>query len=201
MKLLSVIAAAFVALVLAGPAHAHRTTGLLQASLVDVLPSQVGVEVTLTPGIDIAPKIFALLDMNGDGVVSEIESAVWSEIFMAGQSVAVDGKLLPLTVQSVRTSPLAEMTNGHAEIVVNFTADLGELTRGPHTIVCANHYEPIPSAYQVNGLVPKAPSVRITSHCRDEGQNELTLKVESSSPAKRAAQGGYQTDCETPDRP
>ncbi len=167
-----------IALFLAIPVRAHRTDGLLQSSLVEILPSQVGVQVTLAPGIDIAPKVIALLDSDRDGVFSDPESEAWSELFMAKQRVTVDGQSLPLTLQSVRTSPLAEMRDGHAEIVVNFTADPGAFGHGPRTIVCVNRYEPMPSAYQSNGLVPKAPGVRITSHRRDERQRELTLDVE-----------------------
>ena len=173
---------------LAAPLHAHRVEGLLQSSLVEVLPSQIGVEVTLVPGIDIAPKVVALLDTNGDGAFSATESAAWSALFMAGQRVTVGGQSLPLNLQSVRSSPLAEMAGGHAEIVVYFTAELGSVARGPRTIICANLYEPIPSAYQVNGLVPKAPGVRISSHRRDELQKEMTLAVEFSNPAAPANQ-------------
>jgi hypothetical protein len=147
----------------------------------------------LVPGIDIAPKVVALLDANGDGGFSPGESANWSRLFMAGQSVTVDGQSLPLTLQSVRTSPLSEMTDGHAEIVVHYTAELGTLARGPRTIVCANRYEPIPSAYQCNGLVPKAPGVRIHSHRRDERQRELTLAAEFLDPSVPAAQTALQT--------
>jgi hypothetical protein len=174
------------------PAQAHRTEGLLQAALVELLSSQVGVEVRLVPGIDIAPKAVALLDANDDGVFSASESDDWSGLFMAGQSVTVDGQSLPLTLQSVRTSPLSEMTNGHAEIVVHYTAELGTLAHGPRTIVCANRYEPIPSAYQCNGLVPKAPGVRIHSHHRDERQRELTLAAEFLDPSVPAAQTAIQ---------
>jgi hypothetical protein len=162
----------------ATPTQAHRIEGLLQAALVELLPSQAGLEVMLVPGMDIAPKVVALLDANGDGVFSASESNDWSGLFMAGQSVTVDGQSLPLTLQSVRTSSLSEMTNGHAEVVVHYTAELGTLAHGPRTIVCANRYEPIPSVYQCNGLVPKAPGVRIHSHRRDERQRELTLAAE-----------------------
>jgi hypothetical protein len=182
MKLSSTVIAIACAVHLAGPVWAHRTAGLLQSSLVEVLPSQVGVEVTLTPGMDIAPKMVALLDTDGDGVFSGIESAVWSEVFMVGQSMKVEGQLIPLQLQSVRTSPLGEMTNGHAEIVVHFTADLDPSTRGARTIVCANRYEPIPCTYQCNGLVPKAPGVHLSSHRRDSDERELTLSAEFSSP-------------------
>ena len=170
----------------AAPLHAHRVEGLLQASLVEVLPAQVGIEVTLVPGMDIAPKISALLDTNGDGVFSDAESAAWSARFMAGQSVSVDGKPVPLTVKNIRTTPLAEMTNGHAEIVVYFATGPGAFDCGAHTIVCSNRYEPIPCTYQTNGLVPKAPGVSISSHRRDERQTELTLAAEYSGPATSA---------------
>ena len=157
-------------LAFAATLHAHRTAGLLLASLVEVLPSQVGVEVTFVVGIDIAPKVVALLDGNGDGVFSDAESGAWSARFMAAQSVAVNGKTLPLKLGGVRASPLAEMTGGHGEIVALFTADAGTLARGPRTIVCTNRYEPIPCTFQTNGLVPNAPGVRISSHRQDERQ-------------------------------
>ena len=188
MRILLAMAAVFVGLILATPLHAHRVEGLLQSSLVEVLRSHVGVEVTLVPGIDIAPKIIALLDANGDGVFSELESAAWSLRFMEGQSVTVDGQSVPLNLKSVRISPLAEMTNGHGEIVVYFTADVGPLARGPRTIICANRYEPIPCVYQSNGLVPKAPGVRISSHRRDERQKELSLAAEFAGLANPATQ-------------
>jgi hypothetical protein len=173
-------------LTLAAPLHAHRLEGLVQSSLVEVLPSHIGVQVTLVPGIDIAPKIKALLDPDGDGESSEIESDAWAELFMARQSVTVDGQSLPLVLRNVRISPLGEMNGGHAEIVVNFIAALGKFARGPRTIACANRYEPLPCTYQSNGLVPKAPGVRISSHRRDERQQELTLDVAFSG---AAAQG------------
>ena len=185
MKILASITALPVVLALATPVQAHRTEGLLQSSLVEVLPTQVGVEVTLVPGMDIAPKIVALLDHDHDGVISELESNAWSELFMAKQSVTVDGQSLPLKLQSVRASPLGEITNGHAQIVVHYTAELGQLVRGARTIVCANRYEPMPCAFQCNGLVPKAPGVRFTSHRRDERQRELTLAAEFIDPVGR----------------
>lgn len=186
MKTRFILAAGIAALGLAMQAHGHRTTGLLQASLVDVLPSQVGVEVTLVPGIDIAHSVVALLDTDGDGALSEGESDAWAKGFLADQSVLADGKSLPLKLVGVWASSLAEMAGGHAEIVVNFTAELGEFSGGAHSIACINRYEPISSAYQSNGLVPKAPSVRISSHRRDERQQELTLEVEFSGDASQA---------------
>lgn len=176
-KTLAVIAAG---LSLATSLHAHRLEGLVQSSLVEVEPSQIKVQVTLLPGIDIAPGIKALLDPDADGEFSEPESRAWARQFMAGQTVAVDGQSLPLTVHNVRSSPLPDLTGGHAEIVIDYTAELGKLAHGRRTLVCANHYEPIPCTYQCNGLVPMVPGVRINSHRRDASERELTLAVEFS---------------------
>jgi len=165
-------------LFLAASLHAHRLEGLVQSALVEVVPTQIKVRVTLIPGMDIAPRIKALLDPDADGEFSEAESKAWTGQFMARQRVTVDGQTLPLTVQSVYSSPLAELAGGHAEIVIDYTAELGKLAHGQRTIVCANRYEPIPGIYQCNGLVPRAPGVRVKSHRRDAVEQELTLAVE-----------------------
>ena len=91
--------------------------------------------------------MIALLE--SDGACSKVESIAWSGPFMIGQRVMVDGQYLPLTLANVRSGPLSEMTNGHAEIVVRVTADLGPLARDPRTITCVNTYKPIATKYPV----------------------------------------------------
>jgi hypothetical protein len=182
MNLPASIASVVLGLAFILPLRAHRTSGLLQASLVEILPAQVGVEVTLIPGSDVASTMAAMLDADGDGACSQVEAKAWSAQFLAKQSVTVDNQALPLRLQGVHALPLAEMTNGHAQITVLFTANFGELAPGPHTFVHANRYEPFASAYQCNGLVPKSPGVRVASHRRDDHQRELTLAAEFTSP-------------------
>jgi hypothetical protein len=196
MRFRPLILAVLAGFALAGPAQAHRASGLLQASLVEVLSSEVGVEVTLVPGMDVAPRILGLVDSNGDGVLSESELSTWAEQFLARQSVTIDGHRLPLKLAGVRAStPDPGPDGGHLELVVHFTAALGGFAAGARSIVCANHYEPIPCAYQCNGLMPRSPDVRVLSHRRGEGQKELTLSAEfpvrqeSAPPKIRGAEG------------
>ena len=163
---------------LAPPAQAHRTEGLLQASLVEILPHQVGVEITLIPGIDISPQVVALLDSDHDGVCSAAESTSWTASFMAAQSVLADGQQLPLRLISTSASPLADMAGGHAQIKVHFTAALPALMTGPCQISCINGYQPMPSSYQTNGIVPQTPGLRITSHRQTEPPTRLDLQAE-----------------------
>jgi hypothetical protein len=205
MNLRASIAALVTGLVLAGPAEAHRASGLLQASLVEVLPSQVGVEVTLVLGMDVASKIVAMVDANGDGALSEVECSAWATQFLKAQEVSVDGHALPLKLAGVRTTAKDAVTReGHAEIVVNFTADLGEFASGRRSILCANRYEPIPSAHQCNGLMPKSPDVRVFSHARGENEKALTLAVEfpnRPAPAPNPAKAAPHPDGPAVDHP
>lgn len=187
MKPRKILALSAAGLFLATSLHAHRLEGLVQSSLVEVMPNQIQVRVTLIPGIDIAPKIKALLDPDGNGECSETESKAWAKQFMERQKVTIDGKTVPLTVQNVRSSPIPELEGGHAEIFIDYTAELGKLAHGQRTIVCANRYDPFPCIYQCNGLVPQAPGVRINSHRRDAGERELTLAVEFSGAPDQAA--------------
>lgn len=175
MKALAVIASIPCVLAVALPLHAHRTSGLLQASLIEVLPTQVSVEVSLCPGTDIASRVVALLDRDRDGSLSQAEAEAWAMDFLKTQSVTLGGRPLPLDFQAVHATPLSEMDSGHSRITVLYTASLGEVASGEHTLVCANRHEPFESSYQCNGLVPKSPGVRIAGHRRDNGQRELTL--------------------------
>jgi hypothetical protein len=64
MNLSTLLAVTAAGLSLATSLHAHRLEGLVQSSLVKVLPTQLSVQVTLVPSIDIAPKIKSLLDLD-----------------------------------------------------------------------------------------------------------------------------------------
>lgn len=188
MKTLPVVASIVCGLTLALPLQAHRTAGLLQASLVEVLPTQVAVEVTLNPGTDIAPRMVALLDRDGDGSLSRTEGESWAAEFLKKQSVSIGGRSVPLVFQAVHATPLSEMASGHSLITVLYTATLGSLANGQQAIVCSNHYEPFESTYQCNGLVPKSSGVRIASHHRADAQRELTLNAEFPTPTPAPTQ-------------
>jgi hypothetical protein len=165
---------------------AHRLEGLEQSSLVDVQPDGIAVQVTLALGADIAPRIAALLDPNGDDTVSPEELAAWNQNFLAAQSIALDGKSLPLQHRSTQHSSLAEMRRnpeGHAEIRMGFIAPTGTVASGPHSVTHKNGFAPIPATYQAHGIMPKSPAVSITKHTRRNEEREITLEFAIASGA------------------
>ena len=176
-------------------AGAHRTTGMLQSTLVEILPDQVGLELTLLPGMDIAPGLQRLLDLDGDGQVSEVEKEAFGQWVQSGQEVSVNGRRLPVKVKEVRVPPLNELAGGHATMVVEMAVELKNLSGGTQTIRCLNRFAPMESSYQCDGLVPKSSEVQVVSHRREEGQQALVLVTEfrlsvPSDPAVRLTDAG-----------
>ena len=177
-------------------AQAHRLHDLLQGSFIEITPSEVRVEVAFDPGLDIAAPFARLVDPDGDGTVSAMESASWSGAFMQAQEVTVDGKSLPLSFHSLQYTPAAPGHGDHPQLFVRYTAALNSVGPGPHRLVCSNRYEPLTSSYQTNGMVPASPSISIQSQQRDESrQQHLTLVFTLTAPAK----GGHTS--KTPNRP
>ena len=49
---------------------AHRDDEYLQATLVAIEPSGIRLQINLTPGVDVAEQVLALIDRDQDGVIS-----------------------------------------------------------------------------------------------------------------------------------
>jgi hypothetical protein len=53
-------------------ASAHRIDEYLQAARLAIAPDRVTLEMDLTPGVDVAPLIFALINTNHDGSIASV---------------------------------------------------------------------------------------------------------------------------------
>src|SRR4051812_3412896 len=67
MRRNKLFALAGILLVFAGSASAHRLDQYLQATRLSLAADQVGVEIDLTPGVEVAPAVFALINTDHDG--------------------------------------------------------------------------------------------------------------------------------------
>lgn len=168
-------------LLLVNAARAHRSEGLLQSALVEVLPTRVNVEITFEPGIDIARTLVQELDTNRDGIWNESESATWADAVLEELTVQFDTIALTPRFVRIEASPFSEFRSGHAEIKVQFTAELPRMAQSlqKHTLTVGNQYafKNLASTYQIHGIVPKAPGVRIEGHTRDANQQSITLQT------------------------
>ena len=165
------------------PALAHRLDEYLQGTLVSVEKTRVQAEITLTPGVAVYPIVFADIDTNADGVISETEQRAYALRVLRDLSVTIDGHPLRLQLLSTQFPTIAEMKDGLGEIRIDFTADLpsGGATR---KLILENHHLSRIAAYQVNCLVPRDPDIRIAAQDRNYSQSFYQLEyVQAGAPS------------------
>ena len=71
---------------------AHRDDQYLQATLVDIEPSGVRLQINLTPGMAVAERVLAQIDRDRDGAISKNEAAAYAESLKRDLTVRLDGR-------------------------------------------------------------------------------------------------------------
>lgn len=171
--------AILLALTAALPAVAHRLDEYLQATIVSVTKHEVRAEMTLTPGSAIFSKLFAFVDTNADGAISEAEQCTYAGRVLNDLSVKLDGARVTPQLISIRFPALDEMKDGRGEIQLDFKAAL-PTSRGPRKLTIENRHLRQLSVYQVNCLVPDDPDIRIAAQYRDYEQTQYELDYRQS---------------------
>ena len=167
--------AAIAIVLLAGtPALPHRLDEYLQATLVSVEKNRVYAEMTLTPGVAVYRAVFAEIDTDGDGVISEAEQRSYATRVLRDLSLAIDGRHLTPRLLSVDFPSVDRMQEGLGGIRIEFDADLPR--HGSHArFTLENHHQTRIAAYQVNCLVPTDPEIRIVAQNRNYTQSQYQL--------------------------
>jgi hypothetical protein len=140
----------------------------------------------LIPGVAVFPAVFASIDINGDGVISEAEQLSYAGRVLREVLLAIDGKRLEPTLVSVRFPELGQLKEGLGEIQIEFIAELPQ-GAAERTIVLENHHQNAISAYLVNCLVPLDPDIRVLRQNRNESQSFYQLKYLQTGDSSRFA--------------
>ncbi len=172
------------ALVFATNALAHRLDEYLQATRVSVATNRIDLSIDLTPGVAIADQVLAAIDRDRDGHVSEKEVAAYAQRVLKDIRIALDERVLVPSLVDASFPALHEIKGGLGVIRITATASGRNLAAGRHILILTNAHRPAISVYLVNALVPKDPSIKITSQTRDELQKHYRLEfgVNSSAP-------------------
>jgi nickel/cobalt transporter (NicO) family protein len=157
------------------PAGAHRLDEYLQATRLSIDLGRIGLEIDLTPGVAVAPEVFAWIDTNGDGQASNAEGEAYAREMLRSVVLSVDDRPVPITFGEIRVPPFREMSLGVGTIRVRATADVSAAGTGRHQLSYANRHRSESSVYLVNALVPADPRVQLAGQRRDRAQHELTL--------------------------
>ena len=167
-------AAGTMLLSLGTPAFAHRLDEYLQATTISLEKDRVQAQIRLTPGVAVFPIVFASIDSDADGIISEAEQHAYAERVLRDLSLTIDGDRVQLRLVSSRASNVQEMMDGRGEIQLDVD---GNVPHGGHDrrLVFENHHESRIAAYLVNCLVPSDPDIRITAQDRNYDQSFYQL--------------------------
>src|SRR5215475_3976813 len=78
-------------LAFAATAWAHRIDEYLQAARLAIAADRVTLQMDLTPGVDVAPLIFALINTNHDGMISQAEGRAYTSQLIKEIVLDLDG--------------------------------------------------------------------------------------------------------------
>lgn len=157
-------------------ARAHRLDECLQAIRIAVSSDRIELTFALTPGVEVADQLLAVLDTNRDGQISSREGRRYVNRVLRDLRVAVDDKSLVLRADKPAFPPIQEIKAGAGVIGFKAGAVIKRLSPGHHTLSLTNVHLPDLSVYLVNALVPKDPSIQIASQDRNDAQTGYLLK-------------------------
>jgi hypothetical protein len=156
-------------------AAAHVLDEYVQAAQIALAPGGVRVELRLTPGVEVADRVFRLIDVDGDWQISPAEEQAYARRVLQDIALEVDGLRAPLALTGVQFPSRREMKEGTGSIHLDLTAEASLGTAGEHQLSFRNNYLPELSVYLVNALVPTASEIKISGQTRDPLQHEMRL--------------------------
>src|SRR5882724_9401524 len=104
---------------------AHRLDEYLQATLVTIEPSEVRLQINLTPGVAVAEQVLSLIDRDRDGVISTNEATAYAKSLMRDVIVRLDQRKVELKLASSSFPAPTELRTGWGIIKVEFSGTIG----------------------------------------------------------------------------
>jgi hypothetical protein len=156
-------------------AAAHVLDEYVQAAQIALAPDGVRVELRLTAGVEVADRVFRMIDSDGDGQISPAEEQAYARRVLQNIALEVDGRHAPLTVTRVEFPSRREMKEGTGAIHLYLAAEAALGTAGEHQLSFRNDHLPKLGVYLVNALVPTTSEIKINGQTRDPLQREIRL--------------------------
>jgi nickel/cobalt transporter (NicO) family protein len=156
-------------------ATAHALDQYLQIAQIALAPGGARVELRLIPGVQVADRVFALIDVDGDGNISSAEEQNYARSVLRDIALEVDGRRTPLALTGVRFPSRSEMNEGVGAIRLDLAADAALGAAGEHQLSFRNDHLPELGVYLVNALVPTTSEIKISGQARDPLQREMRL--------------------------
>jgi len=123
-------------------AKAHPADVYAHTITIALSQTDMHLEWQIKPGPLLVNFIWNEMDVNQDGSISDAEAESWSASRLDLLLVSLDGKSLPLTIDSIQIpSTLQAFQAGEEFIIFNLSADLSQSTNNTQRIVIENGVE------------------------------------------------------------
>ncbi|MEO5912891.1 MAG: hypothetical protein ABIS50_01575 [Luteolibacter sp.] len=152
-------------------ASAHRLDEYLQATLVDIEPPNIRLQINLTPGVAVAGQVLDQIDIDHDGVISASETTAYADTLKHDLTVRLDQRELELKTTASEFPPPEELHTGMGIISMEFSISPGSLAAGAHRLTFENRHLPAASVYLFNAALPKSKPVEIIRQKRNRNQS------------------------------
>ncbi|MBL9174150.1 MAG: hypothetical protein JNL10_11490 [Verrucomicrobiales bacterium] len=169
--------------------QAHRLDECLQATFVTLWPDHLELDLVLTPGMAVAPKILPGMDRDADGVISPTEADDYATAVLGSISLKLDGTPYPLRVTGREFPELELIRAGQGAIRIQLAATFPPLSPGGHTLTYRNSHLTHISVYLVNATLPPSPAIRITGQHRDPEQQSTRIEFTRTESAPGTSRG------------
>ena len=157
-------------------AVAHVVDEYLQQAQIALAPGGARVELRLIPGVQVADRVMAMIDVDDDGRISPAEEQAYARRVLQDIALEVDGRRAPLKLTGIHFPAWREMNEGNGAIRLDLTVDAAALgTAGEHQLSFRNDHMPELGAYLANALVPATSEIKISGQERDPLQREMRL--------------------------
>jgi hypothetical protein len=169
-------------------AFGHRDDQYLQATLVVIEPSEIRLQINLTPGMAVAEKVISRIDRDRNGAISKSEAAAYAAALKGDLTLRMDGRKLELKLTASEFVEPAELRTGAGIIQMEFAASSGPLATGAHRLTLENRHLAGMSVYLINAAKPRLDTVPITRQKRNTNQSvgEIEFTFQGSNIAVSA---------------
>lgn len=171
---------AFVVIGLAQPVitSAHPLDEFPELTYLTISPTNITIELDVTPGVLLAAETLAQIDTNGDNTISDTEARTYVEMIVGKLSLSVDGTAIPVTLTSYTMPAVLNIQAGYGEIEIVATADLPtavEDSTTTHEIAYTNGFTPAKAKYQVNTFIEQGATISLGAQNRSDDQQSINV--------------------------
>ena len=157
------------------PAAAHVLDQYLQVTQIALAPNNVRIELRLIPGVQVAERICALIDTDGDRQITKAEEQVYLQRVSQDIELSISNIKTPLRLTNSQFPTQQEMREGLGTIRLTYEASSSPGAANYQQLYFRNNHLPEFSNYLVNALVPATPEIKIGGQERDPLQREIRL--------------------------